>query len=105
MRRSRGVWAAPRWPNSCNQLLRRVRCSCPWGSAMKIPLTKGKFAIIDDVDWPLVRDYSWHARYTPKSGTWYADTNISIGGKQKTTAMHQVLLDAQPAVSYTHLTL
>lgn len=35
-----------------------------------LPLTKGKVAIIDPEDYPLVSQYSWHAIYA--SHSWYA---------------------------------
>jgi hypothetical protein len=58
---------------------------------MRIPLTKGKSAIIDRRDWRLVRDYSWHAHLTP-TGKWYARSCRLVGGRKKWVWMHRVLL-------------
>jgi hypothetical protein len=56
----------------------------------KIPLTQGKFAIVDDEDFEFLNQWKWHAH---KGGnTFYAERNIrKSDGKKTTIAMHQVL--------------
>lgn len=58
---------------------------------MKIELTQGKVAIIDDADWDLVSGYKWFAK---KSGnTYYAETKVRReGGGQRDIRMHRLLL-------------
>jgi hypothetical protein len=48
-----------------------------------IPLTQGKFAIVDDDDYPELSRYKWHARNI--KGNWYTQRHI---GKQ-TIFMHR----------------
>ena len=56
----------------------------------RIKLTREKFAIIDDADYPLVRGYKWHA--LPSREDFYASTTITTGvGKRKSIKMHQLI--------------
>lgn len=58
-----------------------------------IPLTQGKFAIIDDKDFELVSQHKWYARKGSK--TFYAVTKIPIngsGGNYATIYMHRFIL-------------
>lgn len=61
---------------------------------LKIPLTQGKFAVIDDADFPLVGGHKWYAGRVKSRHceTWYAMRSIrQENGKQKTVFMHAVL--------------
>lgn len=40
-------------------------------STVQVPLTKGKYAVIDAVDWPTVSQHNWCAVPRP-NGRWYA---------------------------------
>jgi len=56
---------------------------------MKIPLTQGRFALIDDGDFEKVSRYKW---YFDKIG--YAGANLPmIKGKRGTIRMHRLLMD------------
>jgi hypothetical protein len=44
--------------------------------AIVIPLTRGKFAIVDESDYPLVCDYRWRAQQRSVFEPWYARTDI-----------------------------
>ena len=59
---------------------------------MDIPLTQGKVAQIDPVDWPLVASYSWHAKLE-NGKHWYAATSVidPETGEQVTLKMHRVI--------------
>ena len=58
---------------------------------MKIPLTKGKFAIIDDADEKLISNYSWQAYYVGRKNSkrWYAGARERITNKM--VYMHRLL--------------
>jgi len=51
----------------------------------EIPLTKGKAALVDDEDYPLISQYKWHAIYN--EGSWYA--RGTVNGKR--IVMHRVI--------------
>ena len=70
-------------------LYRRLR----YGYAFRrIPLTKGKFAIVDPEDYERLNKYKWHA--LPGSGTFYAAriARVTEARKGKTIWMHRVVL-------------
>ena len=52
---------------------------------MLIQLTRGKVAIIDDEDWPLLSGYRWG--WSKHGYTWYAQTRIN----KRVVSMHRVL--------------
>ena len=54
---------------------------------IKIPLTQGKFAIIDEDDFFIVSPYRWWAKL--KGSKWYAETKI----QGKNVSMHRLLLN------------
>ncbi len=69
---------------------------------MLIPLTQGKFAIIDDEDFELVKGYKWSA--SKASHTFYAITGIyKPDGTKTTIAMHRLLLDLKKGESCDHI--
>jgi hypothetical protein len=58
----------------------------------KIPLSQGKYALVDDADYELVSQYKWS--YAPRGG--YASRNAYLGGgrkapKRKTILMHSLI--------------
>lgn len=59
----------------------------------RVPLTKGKFAIVDDEDYERVMTLKWHACMDPKNGVWYAKHTRLIGKKKwQTIQMHKFVL-------------
>lgn len=59
----------------------------------KIPLTHGKFALVDDEDFNELNKYQWHAYQDPTSKIWYAKrTGPRINGRQRTIRMHSQIL-------------
>ena len=57
----------------------------------KIPLTRGKFAIVDDADFVRLNKHKWCA--VKEGNTWYATRNILLpNGKQTKMAMHRQIL-------------
>lgn len=67
----------------------------------EIPLTQGKVALIDDEDWPLVKDYKWHAHKV--RNVWYAETNIKVDGKRKTLKMNYLFVQPQKGYKTDHI--
>lgn len=53
----------------------------------KIPLTKGKFAIVDDEDYELLSHWKWYVNYHG-----YAERDTTSSGKTLHFKMHQVIM-------------
>ncbi len=70
---------------------------------MEIPLTQGKVAQIDPEDWPLVSQYTWHAKLE-NGGLWYAATTAidAATGQKVTLKMHRVITGAGPDEMVDH---
>jgi len=56
----------------------------------KIPLTQGKFALVDDEDFDWLMTWKWHAH--KNRSTFYAVTNIPYSGGQEAINMHRLLM-------------
>jgi hypothetical protein len=63
-------------------------------NAIKIPLTKGKLALIDKINYPLVSKYKWFTH-----GNRYAATYIN----NKLFLMHRLLLKATKGMIVDHI--
>jgi hypothetical protein len=62
-------------------------------SYKRIPLSQGKVALVDVVDYDKVAHHKWHVCHDPKSGVDYAVRNVTLpSGRQTTVKMHRVLL-------------
>jgi hypothetical protein len=57
----------------------------------QIPLTQGKFALVDDADLEWLSQYKWRIHKKP-GGRFYARTSIKINGVWKTVGMHQLIM-------------
>jgi hypothetical protein len=62
-----------------------------------IPLTQGKFAVVDDADFALVSQYRWNA-YLDRN-TYYAKRNVPTVSGQRTQRMH-ALITGWPRVDH-----
>lgn len=58
----------------------------------RLKLTKGKFAIVDNRDFPHVAQYKWQAYMTPQNRTWYALRKFGPPGDRHTISMHRFIL-------------
>ena len=67
---------------------------------LMIPLTQGEYALIDDVDFPLVSAHKWRS-YQHKNTT-HAIRILVVDGKRTTISMHRVLLDAPSGMDVDH---
>jgi len=56
----------------------------------KIPLTQGKFALVDDEDYDYLMQWKWHA--IRAKATFYAVRSVYIKGKRCRIRMHRVIL-------------
>lgn len=68
--------------------------------AMKqIPLTKGRFALVDDEDFDIVNQWKWSCWVDPVSGVAYALRQVSKG---KQITLHRFLLQAPKGLLVDH---
>jgi hypothetical protein len=63
----------------------------PDESSRYIPLTQGKFAIVDNADHEWLSQWNWFAR-RDKHGKWYAARTIFIGDRKSGRTMHREIL-------------
>lgn len=80
--------------------------TCPTPDYCTIVLTKGLFALIDQMDYERISKHRWHAHMAP-SGRFYAIRNVRIAGshgrRKKTIFMHREVMDAQGGVQIDHV--
>lgn len=71
-----------------------------------VPLTRGKVAVVDAADWPLVSRYTWFAMPASNYVTWYARAvvpkTVPLAPK-KTVALHILLLGAIEGMQIDHI--
>lgn len=65
----------------------------------EIPLTRGKVALVDDDDWPLVAEIKWHALV--KKSVCYAQAKPARSGPS--ILMHRVILGAKRGQIVDHI--
>lgn len=70
-------------------------------ATVSIPLTQGKFAIIDADDLPLVDGHRWYAMRNRNS--YYAVRKIGAGRERRKLWLHRVILDAPEGVQVDHI--
>ncbi len=58
----------------------------------RIPLTRGKFALVDNIDYPNLILLNWYAHL--RHGTWYSSTSLKDEkGKFRIISMHRYILN------------
>lgn len=67
----------------------------------RIPLTQGKYAIVDDDDYEELKQYKWYAH--KKSGKYYAARNIKQNDQFKKVFMHRVIMGVLPNIHIDHI--
>jgi hypothetical protein len=87
-----GVWVA--------LIYRRLRFGYPF---RRIPLTKGKFAIVDPDDYARLAKYKWHA--TKGRFTYYAQRKVwdAKHKREITVRMHREVLDLPESLFVDHI--
>ena len=68
---------------------------------IEIKLTRGKVAIVDAADLPVVAGYRWRA--VKGAATWYAMTDAKVGRKMTTVLMHRLLVNPLPGFDTDHV--
>jgi len=69
----------------------------------QIPLTQGKYAIVDDEDFVILNQHKWNAVQYKGNKTWYAKRNQRVNGRQRTVLMHRQVMSAPPGLSVDHI--
>jgi len=65
----------------------------------RIPLTQGKFALVDDANFEAVNQFNWYA-FKNRRG-WYASRTITVSpGHRKNLYLHQVILPGIPQIDH-----
>ncbi|MGB2808581.1 MAG: hypothetical protein WBC22_12630 [Sedimentisphaerales bacterium] len=78
---------------------RRLRYGYPF---RRIPLTQGKYAIVDPEDYDRISKHKWHLIRSPRSD--YATRCVTIGyRRQKQISMHRVIMNARPGQCIDHI--
>lgn len=63
----------------------------------KIPLTQGKFALVDDADYEMLMEFNWCANH--RGRTWYAACNPHSKG----IYMHRLILNTPKGMDTDHI--
>ncbi len=81
-------------------LYRRLRFGYPF---RRIPLTQGKYAIVDPQDYDRLTKYKWHVHKAPH--TFYAVRSLTNGKKQprKNAQMHNLIIKIPTAMFIDHI--
>ena len=66
-----------------------------------IPLTQGQVALVDDIDFEVLKRYNWHA--LKDGGTYYAVRHLSRKAGERTVAMHRQLLNPPRGLEPHHI--
>jgi len=69
----------------------------------KIPLTRGKYAIVDVEDYEKLKQYKWHIRGGKTSRTFYAVRIVGTGKNRKYINMHRVIINAPDGMVVDHI--
>lgn len=67
---------------------------------MKIPLTQGQFAIIDDEDYEKVKPHKWRANYCKGISNYYVQ---NCGWGVPTIMMHRLIMNAPKGLVVDHI--
>lgn len=67
----------------------------------EIPLSQGKFAIVDAADYEWLMQWNWHAE--KQGNLWYARRNIKLAnGRWSSAKMHRDIMGVTPGVTVDH---
>lgn len=69
---------------------------------IEIPLTRGKIAVIDEADLPIVQPFTWYATKEVR-GVCYANTWRGVNEVPQTIRMHRLLMAAEAGQVVDHI--
>ena len=69
----------------------------------KIPLSKGKFAIVDDDDFEYLSQWGWCVQSAGRDKRHYAIRTVHTKGKTSTVRMHRVIMSARRGSQIDHI--
>lgn len=83
-------------------LYRRIRYGYPF---RRIPLTRGKYAIVDHDDFERLNKYKWYASRSSRTGGFYAArcTWDKVNKKKRTIKMHREILNPPHPLVVDHI--
>lgn len=68
-----------------------------------IPLTMGRFVMVDDEDYAELSKYKWQCKH-PRKNTYYAARSIrGEDGKQHTVGMHRIIMGCPEGYDIDHI--
>jgi hypothetical protein len=71
------------------------------GPTVLIPLSRGKYALIDFADIGQVGPFKWSAHFT--RGKWYAKHVFTTNGKKRTVTLHRFLMGDPDGIEIDHI--
>ncbi len=69
----------------------------------KIPLTQGKFALVDDEDFEWLNQFRWFAHYEPRPDAFYANRNVSKEHKGEPVRMARLIMNTPKGMVCDHI--
>jgi len=70
----------------------------------KIPLTKGKYALVDDEDYEELNKYNWYAFRSKLEDSYYAARRILLNdGRSRTIFMHRIIVGVHKGKETDHV--
>lgn len=70
---------------------------------VRMPLTRGLWAVVDEADYELVKAHKWHACKPKNKNIFYAKTTIKIKGEYKHIKLHRFILNATIGSMVDHI--
>ena len=72
---------------------------------VRIPLTQGLYALVDSVDAPMVREFTWHLKtQASQPDRLYAQTTFRTrAGEKRSIVLHRFIADAAPGEIVDHV--
>lgn len=67
-----------------------------------IPLTQGKFAKVDDLDYEWLSKHKWYAQRNASDGLFYAARGKRVNGRVIKIYMHRQITDCPPGKEVDH---